>query len=93
VKDNNKNKKESAFRVKKKTVGKLHTINENNHIKNHFPEFTQDLWDTANIGIFILDANFKIAWINHIVFLGFTFSAMSAEFSSDLKIKQLDKGI
>jgi len=65
VKDNNKSKKESASRVKKKTGGKLHTINENNHIKNHFPEFTRDLWDTAAIGMFILDSDFKVVWINH----------------------------
>jgi len=65
VKDKNKSKKESASREKKKTDDKLHTINENNHIKNHFPEFTRDILDSSAVGIFILDSDFKIAWINH----------------------------
>ena len=65
MKDKNKRKKESASREKKKTDDKLHTINENNHIKNHFPEFTRDILDSSAVGIFILDSDFKIAWINH----------------------------
>ena len=40
-------------------------ITEHQQIKEKYQSFTKDILDASAVGIFILDSDFKVVWINH----------------------------
>ena len=40
-------------------------ITEHQQIKEKYQSFTKDILDSSAVGIFILDSDFKVVWINH----------------------------
>jgi len=42
-------------------------ITKHAYIKEKFPSFTKNILDSSAVGIFILDSDFKVVWINHAI--------------------------
>jgi len=42
----------------------INDITEHANVKEKFPSFTKDILDSSAVGIFILDSDFRVVWIN-----------------------------
>jgi PAS domain S-box-containing protein len=70
MKDENKTKAELIKELKtlRKERGEsaLKVLTEYKQIEEKYPSFTKDILDASAVGIFILDSDFKVVWINHL---------------------------
>jgi len=45
----------------------INDITKHAYVKEKFPSFTKNILDFSSVGIFILDSDFKVVWINHAI--------------------------
>ncbi len=69
MKDEDKTKakliKESKTLRKERRESALNDLAEHKQIEEKYPSFTKDILDASTVGVFILDSDFKVVWINH----------------------------
>lgn len=69
MKDENKTKSELIKELKtlrkKAEKSALNDLTKHQQNEEKYPSFTKDVLDASAVGIFILDADFKVVWINH----------------------------
>ncbi|TFB08037.1 PAS domain S-box protein [Candidatus Atribacteria bacterium MT.SAG.1] len=69
MKDENKTKSELIKELKtlrkKAEKSALNDLTKHQQNEEKYPSFTKDILDASAVGIFILDADFKVVWINH----------------------------
>ena len=54
------------YKKNSKGISKIKDITEYTKV-DKFPSFTKNILDSSAVGFFILDADFKVAWINHAI--------------------------
>ena len=57
--------KESKTLSKERRESALNDLAEHKQIEEKYPSFTKDILDASAVGVFILDSDFKVSWINH----------------------------
>jgi len=71
MKDKDKTKaeliKELKTLRKEREKSALNDITEHEQIEGKYPSFTKDILDASPVGIFILDSDFKVVWINNTI--------------------------
>ncbi len=71
MKDKDKTKaeliKELKTLRKEREKSALNDITEHKQIEEKYPSFTKDILDASVVGIFILDSDFKVVWINNTI--------------------------